>query len=112
MLQDWLYEDGEDATKAAYVAKMDEIRFVSGPIIARYMDKVEEERQAALKVEEEKAAKKKADLEEQRKAAEEAKKASSGAAAATAGAEKDPDVEMADTAKDSSANGPEVSEVD
>ena len=54
---------------------MDEIRFLAGPIIARYLDKVEEERQAVLKVEEEKAAKKKAELEARRKADEDAKKA-------------------------------------
>ena len=54
---------------------MDEIRFVAGPIVARYLDKVEEERQAALKVEEEKAAKKKADQDAKKKAEEEAKKA-------------------------------------
>ena len=54
---------------------MDEIRFVAGPIVGRYQDKVEEERQAVLKIEEEKAAKKKADLEAKKKAEEEAKKA-------------------------------------
>lgn len=85
---------------------MDEIRFVAGPIVARYMDKVEEERQAAQKIEEEKAAKKKADLEEQRKAAEEAKKLTSS------GGEKDPDVEMSDAGGKEPTNGPEVSEVD
>ena len=74
-MQDWLYDEGDDATKATYVAKMDEIRFVAGPIIARYLDKVEEERQAAVKAEEEKAAKRKAELEARRKADDEAKKA-------------------------------------
>ena len=73
-LQDWLYEDGEDATKAAYIAKMDEIRFVAGPIIQRFNDKLEAERQAILKREEEAAAKKKAELDA-KKAAEDAKKA-------------------------------------
>ena len=53
---------------------MDEIRFVAGPIVARYLDKIEEERQAVLKVEEEKAAKKRAELEAKKKAEEEAKK--------------------------------------
>ncbi|KAI9825999.1 MAG: Heat shock protein hsp88 [Sarea resinae] len=74
--EDWLYDEGEDATKAIYVAKMDEIRFVAGPIVQRYMDKVEAERQAVLEAQEKAAAAKKAD-EEARKAAEaEAKKAS------------------------------------
>ena len=54
---------------------MDEIRFVAGPIVGRYQDKVEEERQAVLKAEEEKAAKKRAELEARKKAEEDAKKA-------------------------------------
>ena len=53
---------------------MEEIRFIAGPIVARYMDKVEEERQAVLKAEEEKAAKKKAELEARRKAEDDKKK--------------------------------------
>ena len=73
--QDWLYEDGEDATKAVYISKMDDIRFVAGPIVARYQDKIEEERQAVLKVEEEKLAKKRAEVEAKKKAEEDAKKA-------------------------------------
>jgi heat shock protein 4 len=73
--QDWLYDEGEDATKAAYVAKMDEIRFVAGPIIQRYQDKLEEERQAVLKAQEEAAAKKRAEAEAKKKAEDEAKRA-------------------------------------
>ena len=65
--EDWLYDEGEDASRGVYVAKMDEIRFVAGPIVARYQDKIEEERQAILKIEEEKAAKKRAELEARRK---------------------------------------------
>ncbi|KAL2046561.1 hypothetical protein ABVK25_011746 [Lepraria finkii] len=76
--EDWLYDEGDDATRGVYVAKMDEIRFVAGPIIGRYQDKVEEERQAILKLEEEKAAKKRAELEARKKAEEEAKKAKEG----------------------------------
>ncbi|KAI4162259.1 MAG: hypothetical protein LQ342_004127 [Letrouitia transgressa] len=72
--EDWLYEEGEDATRSVYIAKMDEIRFVAGPIVGRYQDKIEEERQAVLKAEEEKAAKKRAELEAKKKAEEEAKK--------------------------------------
>jgi heat shock protein 4 len=73
-LQDWLYDEGEDTTKAAYVAKMDEIRFVAGPIIQRYNDKLEEERQTILKAQEEVAAKKRAEADAKKKAEEEAKK--------------------------------------
>lgn len=54
---------------------MDEIRFVAGPIIQRYQDKVEEERQAVLKVHEEAAAKKRAEAEAKKKAEDESKKA-------------------------------------
>ncbi|KAJ4525261.1 adenyl-nucleotide exchange factor sse1 [Exophiala dermatitidis] len=73
--EDWLYEDGEDATKAQYIAKMDEIRFAAGPVIGRYQEKIEAERQAALKAQEEEAARKRAELEAKKKAEEEAKKA-------------------------------------
>ncbi|RMD44516.1 hypothetical protein DV735_g517, partial [Chaetothyriales sp. CBS 134920] len=71
--EDWLYDEGDDATKAQYVAKLDEINFVAGPVIQRYNDKIEEERQAALKAQEAAAAKKRAE-EEARKKAEEAAK--------------------------------------
>ncbi|KAK5958336.1 adenyl-nucleotide exchange factor sse1 [Knufia fluminis] len=73
--EDWLYEDGEDASKAQYIAKMDEIKFSAGPVIQRYNDKLEEERQARLKVEEEAAAKKRAEAEAKKKAEEASKKA-------------------------------------
>jgi heat shock 70kDa protein 4 len=72
-LQDWLYDEGEEATKAVYVSKIEDIRAVAGPIIQRYRDKVEEERQAALKAAEEAAAAKRAEAEA-RKAEEDAKK--------------------------------------
>ena len=54
---------------------MEEIRFVAGPIVQRYLDKIEEERQAVRAKEEEAAAKRKAELEAKRKAEEDAKKA-------------------------------------
>lgn len=68
-LQDWLYEDGEDASKAVYISKMDEIRAMAGPISQRYFDKVEAERQTVqARIDAENAAKKA--NEEARKAAE------------------------------------------
>ncbi|KAI4243851.1 MAG: hypothetical protein L6R40_003233 [Gallowayella cf. fulva] len=73
--EDWLYDEGDDATRGIYVAKMDEIRFVAGPIVGRYQEKIEEERQAVLKAEEEKLAKKRAEQEAKKRAEEEAKKA-------------------------------------
>jgi heat shock 70kDa protein 4 len=68
LLQDWLYDEGEDTTKAVYIAKIDEIRALAGPIAQRYFDKLEEERQAAQ-------AKLDAELAAKREAAEAAKKA-------------------------------------
>ncbi|KAL1305415.1 hypothetical protein AAFC00_002302 [Neodothiora populina] len=56
--EDWLYDEGEDTTKAIYIAKIEEIRMAAGPIVQRYNDKQEEERQAVLaKVEAEQARK-------------------------------------------------------
>lgn len=78
-VEDWLYEEGEDTTKSVYVAKMDEIRFIAGPIIQRHKDKLEAERQAILKVQEEEAARKRAEVEAKRKAEEEARKAEEAA---------------------------------
>ena len=99
--EDWLYDEGEDASKGVYVAKMDEIRFVAGPIVQRYQDKIEEERQAILKAEEEKAAKKRAELEARKKAEEERKKKenpppSASPAPAEGGEKKADDTEMKD----------------
>ncbi|KAG8627060.1 hypothetical protein KVT40_004543 [Elsinoe batatas] len=78
-LEDWLYDEGEDATKAVYVSKIDEIRSVVGPIVGRRNEKLEEERQAAQKAQEEAAAKKRAEDEARRKAEDEKKKAEEAA---------------------------------
>ncbi|KAK4697293.1 hypothetical protein P7C71_g773, partial [Lecanoromycetidae sp. Uapishka_2] len=101
--EDWLYDEGEDATRGVYVAKMDEIRFVAGPIIGRYQDKIEEERQAVLKIEEEKAAKKRAEIEAKKKAEEEAKKAKEAK-------KQDADTEMKDA--DGTAEAPQGQKAD
>ncbi|XP_052158244.1 heat shock 70 kDa protein 15-like [Oryza glaberrima] len=37
-VEDWLYEDGEDETKGVYVAKLEELKKVGGPIEARYKE--------------------------------------------------------------------------
>ncbi|ORY10058.1 heat shock protein Hsp88 [Clohesyomyces aquaticus] len=66
-IEDWLYDDGEDASKAQYVSKMEEIRSVAGPIIQRYNDKIEEERQAVLKKQQDAAMAKQAELERQKR---------------------------------------------
>jgi heat shock protein 4 len=75
--EDWLYDEGDDTTKGVYVAKIDEIRAMAGPIVQRHFDKVEAERQAAQEKHEAEQAAKKAAEEEARKAAE-AEKASQG----------------------------------
>lgn len=63
-----------------YIAKIDEIRAMAGPIVQRHFDKVEEERRIVQeRVDAEKAAKKAAE-EEARKAAEAEKAAQEGGA--------------------------------
>jgi heat shock protein 4 len=37
-VEDWLYEDGEDETKGVYVAKLEELKKVGGPIEMRYKE--------------------------------------------------------------------------
>ncbi|KAH7022499.1 heat shock protein Hsp88 [Ilyonectria destructans] len=76
--EDWLYEEGEDTTKGVYVAKIDEIRAMAGPIVQRHFEKVDAERRAVQeRVDAERAAKKAAE-EEARKAAEAEKAAQGG----------------------------------
>ncbi|RAO66049.1 uncharacterized protein BHQ10_002061 [Talaromyces amestolkiae] len=100
--EDWLYEEGEDTTKAIYVSKMEEIRFIAGPIIQRYMDKIENERLSKLQAQEEEAAKKRAEEDAKRKAEEEAKKAAEGQKTDA------PDAEM----KDAPAEGEAKNDLD
>ena len=77
-MQNWLYDEGDDASKAQYVSKMDDIRAIAGPIMQRYNDKVEGERQAALKAHEEAVAAKRAEQERQKRAEESKKLAEAG----------------------------------
>lgn len=77
--QDWLYDEGDDTTKAVYIAKIDELKALAGPIMQRYFEKVEAERQAIqARLEAERAAKAAAE-EEARKKAEAEKAAQEGA---------------------------------
>jgi len=68
--EDWLYEDGEDTTKAVYIAKMDEIRSIAGPIFQRYNDKIEQEREAMMAKDQAARAAKMAEAEAAKRAAE------------------------------------------
>ncbi|KAM5348480.1 hypothetical protein ACJ41O_008304 [Fusarium nematophilum] len=57
--EDWLYDEGDDTTKGVYIAKIDEIRAMAGPIVQRHFEQVEAERRAIQeKVDAERAAKK------------------------------------------------------
>jgi heat shock protein 4 len=93
-----LYDEGEDTTKAVYVAKIDEIRALAGPIAQRYFDKVEEERQALL-------AKEEAENARKREMAEAAKKAAMAQEAAQGKA--DEEMTDADAPKADDASEPE-----
>ncbi|KAB2572513.1 putative heat shock protein hsp88 protein [Lasiodiplodia theobromae] len=92
--EDWLYEEGEDTTKAVYVSKIEEIRALAGPVIQRYNDKLTAELESKRKAEEEVAAAKRAEIEAQKKAEEEKKKAEEAAQQA-----EPKDAEMADADK-------------
>lgn len=92
--QDWLYDEGEDATKAVYISKIEELRSSAGPIIQRYQDKLQED---AEKRREEEAAK--------QKQADEARKASEAAKKAEEDSKKPADADMKDA-------GPETEEMD
>lgn len=98
-LEDWLYDDGEDAKKAQYVAKLDELRASAGPVIQRFNDKRQEEEDARRRIAEEAAAKKRAEEEAAKKAAEEKRKAEEAAKIMNDGSDaapQKPDEEMKD----------------
>ncbi|KAF4622664.1 hypothetical protein G7Y89_g14364 [Cudoniella acicularis] len=97
--EDWLYDEGEDATKAVYIAKMDEIRAVAGPIVQRYFDKIEAERAEQRAAEE-------AEAQRKREMAEAAKKAAMAQEAAANGA-KDEEMTDAETTKPDEVVEPE-----
>lgn len=74
--EDWLYGDGEDASKAQYVAKFEELNAVGGVIKGRYLQAENEKKEAEQRKKDEEARK----VEEAREAA---------AAAAFAAAQKE-----------------------
>lgn len=81
-----------------YVSKIEDIKAVSGPIVQRYLDKVEEERQAILKAQEEEAARKRAAADARKKAEEEAEAAKKKA--------EGKDEEMTDAPSDAKGQAP------
>ncbi|KAJ9143987.1 Hsp88-like protein, variant [Coniochaeta hoffmannii] len=69
--EEWLYDEGDDASKGVYVAKIEELRAMAGPIVQRYFDKVEADRQAVqARIDAEKAAKAAAEAEARKAAGE------------------------------------------
>jgi len=107
-LEDWLYDDGEDASKAQYVSKHEELRSTAASVIQRFNERrqqEEDERRAkaeaeAAKKREEEEAKRQADAEAAA-AAQAAKKMADQRAAAEAAQQKDEEM------KDASAEGGE-----
>ncbi|KAK9349269.1 heat shock protein 70 family [Lipomyces starkeyi] len=75
--EDWLYDEGEDATKSQYIAKYDELNAVGGVIKGRYLQAEQEKREAEQRKRD----------EEQRRIQEE-KEAAAAAAFAAAQKEK------------------------
>ncbi|ODQ65928.1 heat shock protein-like protein SSE1 [Nadsonia fulvescens var. elongata DSM 6958] len=71
--EDWLYDAGEDASKAQYIAKTEELQSLGNLIRGRYLSKVEEERQAKLAKHEAEQQRKLAEIMAANKAAREAK---------------------------------------
>jgi heat shock protein 4 len=92
-IEDWLYDDGEDASKAQYVSKKEDIRSIAGPIIQRYNDKLQEEESKKREKWEKEAAAKQAEIERQKREAESKK------GDAPPAEEKDTDMTDAETTK-------------
>ncbi|KAK9436790.1 Heat shock protein Hsp88 [Metarhizium brunneum] len=76
--EEWLYDEGDDASKGVYIAKLDELRALAGPIVQRHFEKIEAERRAVQERNEAEQAAKRAVEEEARKAAEAEKAAQQG----------------------------------
>jgi len=74
-IEEWLYDEGDDASKAQYVSKKEDIRSIAGPIIQRYNDKIESERQAVMEKQQKEHAAKQAELERAKREAEAKKQA-------------------------------------
>ncbi|KAK9470244.1 heat shock protein 70 family [Dipodascopsis tothii] len=67
--ENWLYEDGEDANKAQYIAKYEELDAVGGVIRGRYLKAEQDKREAEQKKRDEEAARLKAEKEAREAAA-------------------------------------------
>ena len=105
IFKEWLYDEGEDATKNAYIAKMEELLSVGGPIRQRLLDAQEKARQEQIRIQQEREAEEKRIREEAeaaKKAQEEANKPAPAPASEEmqvdepVGVEKKEDEEMTD----------------
>jgi len=94
-LEDWLYDDGEDASKAQYVSKHEELRSTAASVIQRFNERRQQEEDERRAKAEAEAAKKREEEEAKRQADAEAR------AAAEAAQQKDEEM------KDASAEGGE-----
>jgi len=74
---------------------MEDVRSIAGPIIQRYNDKIEEERQKILRVQQEAAAQKQAEIERKKREEEAKRQAEAPAPQET----KDEEMKDADSAK-------------
>ena len=76
--QEWLYDEGEDATKNQYIAKLEELLSIGGPVRQRFLDAQEKARQEQIRIQQEREAEEKRlreEAEAAKKAQEEANKA-------------------------------------
>jgi heat shock protein len=73
--EDWLYGDGDEATKAQYIAKYEELAAVGNLVKGRYLEKLENERQEKLAKQEAELQRKMAEKLQADKAAKEAAEA-------------------------------------
>ena len=62
--KEWLYGEGEDATKNAYVSKIEELLSLGGPIRQRFLDAQEKARQEQIRIQQEREAEEKRIREE------------------------------------------------
>ncbi|KAK9476951.1 heat shock protein 70 family [Lipomyces japonicus] len=98
--EDWLYGDGEDATKAQYIAKYEELNAIGGVIKGRYFQAEQEKREAEQRKREQAEQKRlqeiQAKLQEQRASKEAADAAANGGEQIQVDEQPEVDAEMRD----------------
>lgn len=113
--KEWLYDEGEDASKNQYIAKLEELLAIGGPIRQRLLDAQEKARQEQIQLHEEREAEERRIREEAeakkkaqeaadaaaKKALDEVNKPAEGEKMQVDDASKDEEMTDADTAVDS-----------